>query len=79
MTDSPETSAAESEHGLAAEKARRLDHIASLRSEGTNPYPYRFDRSHTLAEIRSTHGELEPGTETEVSVAVAGRILLKRD
>ena len=79
MTDSPETSSVEAEHGLAAEKARRLDHVAALRGEGTNPYPYRFDRSHTLAEIRSTHGELEPGTETDVTVAVAGRVLLKRD
>ncbi|MBM3730276.1 MAG: lysine--tRNA ligase [Actinobacteria bacterium] len=79
MTDSPDTSAATTEHGLAAERARRLDHVAALRNDGTNPYPYRFDRSHTLAEIRSAHGGLQAGTETEVAVAVAGRILLKRD
>ena len=36
--------------GLAAEKARRLDRVAELRSSGVNPYPYRFDRTHTLAE-----------------------------
>ena len=36
-----------------------------MRTDGTNPYPYRFDRTHTLAELRSAHGALEPGTETE--------------
>jgi lysyl-tRNA synthetase, class II len=65
--------------GLEQEKARRLGAIDALRASGTNPYPYRFDRSHTLGEIRAAHGTIEPGTETEVSVAVAGRIMLKRD
>ena len=65
--------------GLEAEKARRLGAIASMRESGVNPYPYRFDRSHTLAEIRAEHGTLEAGAETEVHVRVAGRIMLKRD
>ena len=50
-----------------------------MRAAGTNPYPYRFDRTHSLAEIRAAHGHLEPGTETEVAVAVAGRVMLSRD
>ena len=84
MTDTPDSpqsseTAADTEHGLAAERNRRLDQINSLRDAGVNPYPYRFDRSHTLAEIRAAHGSLEPGSETEVAVAVAGRVLLKRD
>ncbi|MFM8600621.1 MAG: lysine--tRNA ligase [Actinomycetota bacterium] len=65
--------------GLEAEKARRLARIGALRDGGTEPYPYRFDRSHTLAEIRAAHGHLEPGAETEVAVAVAGRVMLSRD
>ncbi len=65
--------------GLVAEKARRLGHVGALRDLGANPYPYRFDRSHTLAELRSTWGGLEPGVETDDSVSVAGRIMLKRD
>ncbi|MEY4174574.1 MAG: lysyl-tRNA synthetase, partial [Actinomycetota bacterium] len=36
--------------GLAAEKAKRLQKLAELHDAGTNPYPYRFDRTHTLAE-----------------------------
>ena len=65
--------------GLEQEKARRLGAIESLRQSGTNPYPYRFDRSHTLGDIRSAHGTIEPGTETDAAVDVAGRIMLKRD
>ena len=66
-------------NGLEQEKARRLGSLDALRAEGTNPYPYRFDRSHTLGEIRNEFGALEAGAETETHVTVAGRILLKRD
>ncbi|MGA1299233.1 MAG: lysine--tRNA ligase, partial [Ilumatobacteraceae bacterium] len=55
--------------GLAAEKTRRLTRVDQLRDAGVNPYPYRFDRSHTLAEVRAQWGSLEPGTETETAVA----------
>lgn len=65
--------------GLEQEKTRRLAAIESLRQSGTNPYPYRFDRSHTLGEIREAHGALDAGSETDASVDVAGRIMLKRD
>ena len=65
--------------GLEAEKSRRLGIIESMRAGGRNPYPYRFDRSHVLAEIRAEHGSLEAGTETDSHVRVAGRIMLKRD
>ena len=64
--------------GLAVEKAKRLDKIQALRDSGTNPYPYRFDRSHSLDQLRAEHGALEPGTETEHRVAVAGRMMLRR-
>ncbi|MEL6890300.1 MAG: lysine--tRNA ligase [Actinomycetota bacterium] len=75
-------SADDGEHvgsGLEAEKARRLGRVAALRESGDEPYPYRFDRSHTLAELRSGWGELEPGIETDDAVTIAGRIMLKRD
>ena len=66
-------------NGLEQEKARRLGSLDALRTQGTNPYPYRFDRSHTLGEIRNEFGALEAGSETDTHVNVAGRILLKRD
>lgn len=65
--------------GLAAEKSRRLELLDEMRRAGTEPYPYRFDRTHTLSEVRLGWGGLEPGVETEDRVAVAGRIMLKRD
>jgi len=65
--------------GLAAEKARRLAVVEAMRAAGTEPYPYRFDRTHTVAEVREGWGHLEPGVETDDPVAVAGRVLLKRD
>lgn len=65
--------------GLEHEKARRLAALATMRDGGTNPYPYRFDRSHTLGDIRRDHHALEPGTETQSHVSVAGRIMLQRD
>ena len=65
--------------GLAAEKVRRQSRVDDLRERGAQPYPYRFDRTHTLADVRAAHGDLDAGTETEYEVTVAGRIMLKRD
>ncbi len=65
--------------GLAAERARRLGQVEELRAAGREPYPYRFDRTHTVAEVRQRWNELEPGTELDDRVTVAGRVLLKRD
>ncbi len=78
-TEAGDASDPASGSGLLAERARRLGRIAELRDLGTNPYPYRFDRTHTLGEVRERWGDLEPGTETDEGLAVAGRLLLKRD
>jgi len=78
-TSSGQDESAEAGTSLAAFREQRLAEVAALRSRGVNPYPYRFDRSHTLGEIRAAHGSLAPGTETTESVAVCGRIMLKRD
>lgn len=64
--------------GLAAEKAKRLDKIGKLRLRGIEPYPYRFDRSHSLAQLRAEFGALEPGTETDQRVTIAGRMMRRR-
>ncbi len=60
------------------ERARRLAEVESLRSVGIDPYPVRFDRDHTAAELRAEFPALEPGTETGVGVKVAGRLMLIR-
>ena len=80
--DHPDAATADGEpsgSGLAAEKARRLAQIDTIRSAGGTPYPYRFDRTHTIGEIRQGWGHLDAGIETDDLVDVAGRIMLKRD
>lgn len=79
VADSPAGDTPRAGSGLVAERARRLAQLDALRGDGVEPYPYRFDRSHTLGAIRTEWGELEPGNETDVAVAVAGRLLRKRD
>ena len=65
--------------GLAAEKAKRLAKLGALRDTGTEPYPYRFERSHTLDQLRAAHASIDAGTETDIQVSVAGRMMLKRE
>jgi lysyl-tRNA synthetase, class II len=82
MPDPPDdgTSAADATPALdvPAERARRLADLDALRARGVDPYPVRFDRDRTLAELRAEFGGLEPGVDTDVQVRVAGRILLLR-
>ncbi len=65
--------------GLVAERARRQGQVDAIREAGGEPYPYRFDRTHSVAAVRAEWPDLEPGAETTSEVAVAGRIVLKRD
>src|SRR6476646_7545109 len=65
-------------HGLAAEQERRTAKVEAVRQAGAEPYPYRFDRTATVAELRERHADLGPGAETDDRVAVAGRLLLIR-
>jgi lysyl-tRNA synthetase, class II len=71
--------AATSGSGLSAERARRQQQVDDLRAEGREPYPYRFDRTHSAAEVRALGGDLGPGVETDVEVSLGGRVMLKRD
>jgi lysyl-tRNA synthetase class 2 len=60
------------------QEARRAK-LDALRAAGVDPYPPRFDRDTTAAELRARHGELPAGTETDERVRLAGRLLLIRD
>jgi lysyl-tRNA synthetase, class II len=60
-------------------RAQRLAKVDRLRAAGRVPYPPRFDRDRTLAELRQQFGHLEAGAETDTAVRVAGRLMLKRD
>ncbi len=57
---------------------QRLAKIEALRAAGVDPYPVRFDRTHTAAEIHGKHAGLEPGAESGEQASVAGRLMLSR-
>jgi lysyl-tRNA synthetase class 2 len=57
----------------------RKEKRAALLAEGREPYPVAVPRTHTLAQVRSAHPDLEPGAETEDVVGVAGRVVFQRN
>ena len=63
---------------LQDERARRLAKVEALRSQGRDPYPVRFDRTHTTAELHAAYGGIDAGAEVDDTVRVAGRLLLIR-
>ncbi len=58
--------------------AARLEKLQRLLDEGVDPYPVGFRRSDTAAAVAAAHPELPPGTETDTSVTVVGRVMLLR-
>ncbi|MFN7973952.1 MAG: lysine--tRNA ligase [Acidobacteriota bacterium] len=66
-------SGTEEEHTL--QRVRR-EKLARLRDLGVNPYPYRFDASHSLASLRELHGasDTEKLAAEKPAARVRGRI-----
>ncbi|MDQ1455083.1 MAG: lysyl-tRNA synthetase, class [Actinomycetota bacterium] len=57
----------------------RLAKVERLRARGEDPYPVRFDRTHTLDEVREHwDDQIDPGASTDDRVRIAGRVMLKR-
>ena len=63
---------------IEAEREHRLAKLKELAERGIEPYPVKFDRDHTIGEIREKYPSLEPGADTGDVVRVAGRIMLLR-
>jgi lysyl-tRNA synthetase, class II len=57
------------------ERARRLAKLDAMRDAGVEPYPVRFDRDATAAELHEAHANLAAGTETGETVRLAGRVM----
>jgi lysyl-tRNA synthetase class 2 len=57
----------------------RREKLDRIRERGVDPYPVLVRRTTTLGELRSRFPDLGPDATTGESVAVAGRIVLKRD
>jgi lysyl-tRNA synthetase class 2 len=62
------------------ESAQRLERARRLRALGLDPYPTRYDRTHTLGEVVEAYGGLgaEELERRGPAVRVAGRVLLRR-
>ena len=83
----PEPSEEEGPHAELAEvfeqKAVRLAKrerlIAEREDAGGGAYPVTVPITDTIPELRERYGDLEPGAETGVTAAVAGRIVFSRN
>lgn len=59
-------------------RATRLEKAQTLRQLGLNPYAYRWDSTHTAAQLQADHSHLAPGETVALTVAIAGRIMARR-
>ena len=64
---------------LDEQRRIRADKVAALRAGGTDPYPDRFTRSATSAELHERFAGLAAGAETATVERVAGRVMLRRN
>ena len=56
---------------LSTERRKKRELLAE---HGIDPYPIRFDRTATAAEVRARHGDLAPDLRTGETVRMAGRL-----
>lgn len=56
----------------------RIEKVDQLRQLGINPYAYRWESTHSAAELQKKFVELPNGEEDPTEVAIAGRIMLRR-
>ncbi len=70
--------AREASRFVREEREHRLAKLEALRERGIDPYPVRFDRTSTAAEIHANHDGLEAGATTDDEVSIAGRIVAMR-
>jgi lysyl-tRNA synthetase, class II len=56
----------------------RLEKVEALRAAKSEPYPSHIHRTHTAAELHERFADLEPGSDSDEKVTVAGRLLSSR-
>ena len=56
-------------------RKQRLEKLERIRQSGANPWPTRFERSHTTAEARSAF----TSNEEQLLARLAGRLIALRD
>jgi lysyl-tRNA synthetase class 2 len=69
----------EHEDDLPEQMRIRREKRAELIEKGIPPYALGFGRTHSVAEVRAAHPDLEPGAGTGEVVSVAGRVIFLRN
>lgn len=77
MSDHPSTT--ENDDQTPEQLRIRREKRDRILDEGREAYPVSIGRTHSLAEIRAAHPDLEAGTETGHQVGVAGRVIFLRN
>jgi lysyl-tRNA synthetase class 2 len=78
MTDQP-VAPTDPEDDVPEQIRVRREKRQRLIDTGTEPYPVRVQRTHTIQEVRAAHPDLEPDTATGDIVAIAGRVIFVRN
>jgi len=60
-------------------RATRLEKVEQLKQMGFNPYEYRWESTHHAAQLQEKFADLPSGEEVDLEVAIAGRILARRN
>src|SRR6266542_887844 len=76
--DGQQAASKEEQEHPESQRDHRLAKIEELKARGINPYPFHYAPDATLEAIRSRHGDLQPGQQTDDRVKVAGRLMLIR-
>jgi lysyl-tRNA synthetase, class II len=53
----------------------RLNQINSLKNQGINPYPHKFEVSLTITELKSKYSHLNKGESLDTIISIAGRVI----
>jgi len=56
----------------------RLKKLQDLKKRGTDPYPARFSRSHSVADVIARFSHLREGQRSDEKVTIAGRLVAMR-
>ncbi len=59
-------------------RATRLEKVEQLQQLGVVPYAYKWESTHTAADLQDKYIDLKEGEEVDLEVAIAGRIIARR-
>ncbi len=57
----------------------RLVKLKKIQDLGINPYPYKFNKTTSIHQIKEKHSAIAPQTETGEIASIAGRVMTVRD